>query len=60
LQQVDVLLGQGVTQVDGIEKVCITKQAIYRWRMHYGYMGTAQLKELRRFQKENEPAAKSR
>ena len=32
----------------------ITEQAQYRWRKHYGGMGTDQLRELKRLQKENE------
>lgn len=51
LQQVDVLLGQRVTQVDGIGKNRIAEQAFYWWRMQYGCTETAQLKELRRLQK---------
>ena len=30
------------------------EQTYYRWRKQYGGMGTAQLKELKRLQKENE------
>jgi putative transposase len=30
------------------------EQTYYRWRKRYGGMGTAQLKELKRLQKENE------
>ena len=32
----------------------ITEQTYYRWRKEYGSMGTDQLKELKRLQKENE------
>jgi transposase-like protein len=32
----------------------ITEQTYYRWRKQYGGMGTSQLKELKRLQKENE------
>ena len=32
----------------------ITEQTYYRWRKQYGGMGTDQLKELKRLQKENE------
>ena len=35
-------------------EICITEQTFYRWRKQYGGMGTAQLKELKRLQKENE------
>ena len=54
LQQVEVLVGQGVARIDAIRQVRIVEQTYYRWRKQYGGMGTAQLKELKRLQKENE------
>jgi len=54
LRQVDVLVGQGMGRMDAIRQVSITEQTYYRWRKHYGGMGTDQLKELKRLQKENE------
>ena len=54
LRQVDVLVGQGMSRMDAIRQVSITEQTYYRWRKHYGGMGTDQLKELKRLQKENE------
>ena len=54
LRQVEVLVGQGVTRVDAIRQVRITEQTYYRWRKQYSGMGTDQLKELKRLQKENE------
>ena len=54
LRQVEVLAGQGMTRVDAIRQISITEQTYYRWRKQYGGMGTDQLKELRRLQKENE------
>tara|TARA_Y100000588_G_C14140584_1_gene875882 strand:+ start:389 stop:667 length:279 start_codon:yes stop_codon:yes gene_type:complete len=54
LRQVDVLVGQGKSGVDAIREVSITEQSYYRWRKQYGGMGTDQLKELKRLQKENE------
>ena len=54
LRQVDVLVGQGHPRVDAIRQVSITEQTYYRWRKHYGGMGTDQLKELKKVQKENE------
>jgi putative transposase len=54
LRQVDVLVGQGMNRMDAIRQVSITEQTYYRWRKHYGGMGTDQLKELKRLQKENE------
>ena len=54
LRQVDVLVGQGTARIDAIRQVRIVEQTYYRWRKQYGGMGTAQLKELKRLQKENE------
>ena len=54
LRQVEVLTGQGVARVDAIREVSITEQTYYRWRKKYGGMGTDQLRELKRLQKENE------
>ena len=54
LRQVEVLVGQGLTRIDAIREVQITEQTFYRWRKQYGGMGTAQLRELKRLQKENE------
>ena len=49
-----MLVGQGMARIDAIREVQITEQPFYRWRKQYGGMGTAQLKELKRLQKENE------
>ena len=54
LRQVEVLVGQGMARIDAIRQVQITEQTHYRWRKHYGGMGTDQLRELKRLQKENE------
>ena len=54
LRQVEVLVGQGTARIDAIRQVRITEQTFYRWRKQYGGMGTAQLKELKRLQNENE------
>ena len=54
LRQVDVLVGQGMDRIDAIRKIRITEQTYYRWRKKYGGMGTDQLRELKRLQKENE------
>ncbi len=53
LRQVEVLVGRGMARIDAIREISITEQTYYRWRKQYGGMGTAQLKELRRLQKEN-------
>lgn len=54
LRQVEVLVGQGLARIDAIREVSITEQTYYRWRKKYGGMGTDQLRELKRVQKENE------
>ncbi|MCK0139303.1 IS3 family transposase [Aliiroseovarius sp. F47248L] len=54
LRQVEVLCGQGMPRVDAIRQVQITEQTFYRWRKQYCGMGTDQLKELKRLQKEND------
>ncbi len=59
LRRVDVLVGQGMARIDAIRGVSITEQTYYRWRKQYGGMGTDQLKELKRLQKENERLRKA-
>ena len=54
LRQVEVLVGQGMARIDAIRQIRILEQTYYRWRKQYGGMGTEQLKELKRLQKENE------
>ncbi len=54
LRQSEVLVGQGMARIDAIRQVRIVEQTYYRWRKQFGGMGTAQLKELKRLQKENE------
>ena len=54
LRQVEVLVGQRMSRIDAIREVQITEQTFYRWREQYGGMGAAQLRELKRLQKENE------
>ena len=54
LRQDEVLVGQGMARIDAIRQIRIVEQTYYRWRKQYGGMGTAQLKELKRLQKENE------
>ena len=53
-RQVEVLVGQGMARIDPIREVRVTEQIFCRYRKQYGGMGTAQLKELKRLQKENE------
>jgi putative transposase len=54
LRQVEVPIGQGMPRIDAIRQISVTEQTYYRWKKKYGGMGTEQLKELKRLQKENE------
>lgn len=54
LRQVDVLVGQGSSRLDAIRQIGVSEQTYYRWRKQYGGMGTDQVRELKRLQKENE------
>ena len=54
LWQVDVLVGQGSSRLDAIRQIGVSEQTYYRWRKQYGGMGTDQVRELKRLQKENE------
>ena len=54
LREVEIVLGQGGTTAEACRRIAVSEQTYYRWRKHYGGMGTDQLKELRRLQKENE------
>ena len=54
LRQIEVLMGQGMPQIDTIRQISVTEQSCYRWKKKYGGMGTEQLKELKRLKKENE------
>ena len=54
LRQVAVLMGQGVSRLDGLRQIGVVEQTYYRWRKQFGGMGVDQLKELKRLQKENE------
>ncbi len=42
-----------------IRQIGVTEQTYYRWKKKYGGMGTDQLNELRRLQKENERLRKA-
>ena len=54
LRQVEVLMGQGMSRLDAIRQIGVVEQTYYRWRKQYGGMGVDHLKQLKRFQKENE------
>ena len=53
-RQVEVLVGQGRKQIDTIREIGTVEQSFCRWRKQYGGVGTDQVKELKRLQKENE------
>ena len=53
LQQVEVLMGQGMARLDEIRQIGVVEQTYYPWCKQYGGMGIDQLKELKRLQKEN-------
>lgn len=59
LRQVEVLVGQGMPRADAIRQIGIIEQTYYRWRKKYGGMGSEQLRELKRLQKENERLRKA-
>ena len=59
LRQVEVLQGQGMAIGDAVRQIGVTQRTCYRWRKQYGGMGTDQLKELKRLQKENERLRKA-
>ena len=54
LREAEVLIAEGMTTRNAARQIGVTEQTYYRWRKQYGGMGTAQLKELKRLQKENE------
>ena len=54
LWQVEVLFGQAEPRADAIRQIGVIAQTCYRWRKKHDGKGTEQLKELKRFQKENE------
>ena len=54
LRQVEVLVGQGMKQIGIIREIGTVELTFYRWRKQYGGVGTDQVKELKRLQKENE------
>jgi putative transposase len=54
LWHVEVLMGQGIPRINAIRQISVTEQTYKHWKKKYGGMGTEQLKELKRLQKENE------
>ena len=60
LRQVEVLVGQGMPRADAIRQIGVTEQTYCRWRRNCGGMGTEQLNELKKLQKESEPVSRQR
>ena len=58
-REAEVELSRGKNIADICRQLSICEQTYYRWRKQYGGMGTAQLKELKRLQKENEHSLSS-
>ena len=54
LRQIEVLMGQGMPEIDTIRQISVTEQTYYLWKKKYGGMVIEQLKELKRLHKENE------
>ena len=46
-------------RLDAIRQIGVTEQTYCRWKNKYGGIGTDQLKELKRLQKENERLRKA-
>ena len=36
LRQVEVLMGQGMSRLDGIRQIGVVEQTYYRWRKQFG------------------------
>ncbi len=59
LREVELYSGQGQPITQAVRSCGISEQTYYRWRKQYGGMGTDQLRELKRLQKENERLRKA-
>ena len=59
LREAEILLAKGQTVGLVSRALGITEQTYYRWRKQYGGMGTDQLRELKRLQKETERLRKA-
>ena len=59
LPKLEVLSGQGMPRLDAVRKIGVTEQTYCLWKKKYGGLGTDQLKELKRLQKENERLMKA-
>ena len=59
LREIEIEASRGMAVAHAVRKSGISEQTYYRWRKQYGGMGTDQLKELKRLQKENERLRKA-
>ena len=53
LQQVDVLVSQGVPVADAVRQIGVTEVTYYRWRQEYGGLKLDQVKRLKELELEN-------
>ncbi len=53
------MTGQAVPYLYAIRQIGVTEQTYYRWKKKYDGVGTNQLTELKRLQKENERLRKA-
>jgi transposase-like protein len=53
LRQVEVMVGQGKTVVDGARAVAVTEATYYRWRAEYGGLKLDQVRRLKELEQEN-------
>jgi len=59
LREAEVRISRGETIAQACKAIEVTEQTYYRWRKQFGGMGTDQLRELKRLQKENERLRKA-
>ncbi len=53
LQLVEVLPGQGMSELDAVRQIGVTEEMFFRSKKRCGRMGADQLQDLKRLQKEN-------
>jgi len=53
LRQVEVLIGQGKTVVEGARAIGVTEATYHRWRAEYGGLELDQVKQLKQLEQEN-------
>lgn len=53
LREVEVLLANGGTVLEGCRQIGVTEQTYYRWRKEYGGLDVIQAKRLKDLEREN-------